>query len=168
MIGENEASDPEFKFVYYNGKTRQNTYEGAFIYSRARELDPASMKKVYKIAKDAGMNPDNFCSIRNGCFKEEDEAAQRMRGGSSDPFRGILASTKVSELLGVEPVAARDTVRGATTATAEVLNPEKPKEEDRAWFYSVGDYLENPHRHFQTMSDLRVVMDWPDEVKEQK
>lgn len=168
MIGENEPKEPEFKFVYFNGKTRQNTYEGAFVYSRSRELDPTSMKKVYKIAKDAGMNPDNFCSIRNGCFKDEDDAAERMqKGSSSDPFRGILASTKVSELLGVEPVAARDTVRGTSTATAEVLNPEKPKDDNRAWYYNAGDYFENPHRHYKTMQDLRVVMDWPEDVKNQ-
>lgn len=164
VIGENEPNEPEFKFVYYNGKTRQNTYEGAFIYSRTRELDPVSMKKVYKIAQDAGMNPDNFCSIRNGCFKEEDE---RPGAKPTDPFRGFLASTKVSELLGVEPVAARDTIRGASTATAEVLNPEKAKEEKRKWFYEVGDYLENPHRHFEVMDNLRLTMDWPEDVKAQ-
>ncbi|CAB9512161.1 Inherit from euNOG: Violaxanthin [Seminavis robusta] len=163
VIGENDPSEPEFKFVYYNGKTRQNTYEGAFIYSRSRELDPVSMKKVYKIAKDAGMNPDNFCSIRNGCFKDEDNAAGRA---PTDPFRGFLASTKVSELLGVEPVAARDTVmRGAPTA--EVLNPDKTQEK-RAWYYEVGDYLENPHRHFQAMDNLRVKMVWPEEVTAEK
>lgn len=163
VIGENDPNEPEFKFVFYNGKTRQNTYEGAFIYSRSRELDPSSMKKVYKIAKDAGMNPDNFCSIRNGCFKDEDTAA--VLRPANDPFRGFLASTKVSELLGVEPVAARDTVRGAVTA--DVLNPEKPKEEKRAWYYEVGDYLENPHRHFQAMDNLRVPMSWPDDIKAQ-
>lgn len=165
VIGQNEPGEPEFKFIFYNGKTRQNTYEGAFIYSRTRELDPMSMKKVYRIAKDAGMNPDNFCSIRNGCFKEEEENAFRQT--PTDPFRGFLASTKISELLGVEPVAARDQVRGASTATAEVLNPGKPQPEKRAWFYEVGDYLENPHRHFHAMDNLRVTMAWPDDVKEQ-
>ena len=108
------------------------------------------------------MNPDNFCSIRNGCFKDEDNAVP----APTDPFRGFIASTKISELLGVEPVAARDTVRGASTATAEVLNPEKPKAEKRAWYYEVGDYLENPHRHFQAMDNLRVTMNWPEDVKE--
>lgn len=166
VIGENEANEPEFKFIFYNGKTRQNTYEGAFIYSRTRELDPTSMKKVYQIAKDAGMNPDNFCSIRNGCFKEEDEKAAQV-GSPSDPFRGFIASTKVSELLGVEPVAARDTIRGTSTATADVLNPEKPKEEKRAWYYEVGDYLENPHRHFEAMDKVRLTMTWPEDVKTQ-
>ena len=121
------------------------------------------MKHVYKIAKDAGMNPDNFCSIRNGCFKDEDNAA--FQRAPTDPFRGFLASTKISELLGVEAVAARDTVRGATTA--EILNPVKPVEAKRAWYQEVGDYLENPHRHFNAMDNLRVTMDWPEDVKSQ-
>lgn len=163
MIGENDPGSPEFKFVYYNGKTRQNTYEGAFVYSRSRQLDAESMKKVYKIARDAGMNPDNFCSIRNGCFK--DDNLSPGRGTNSDPFRGILASTKVSQLLGVESVAAQESVRGAKTA--EILNPVKPQEANRAWWYNVGDYLENPHRHFSLMDNMRVQMEWPEDVKSQ-
>ena len=75
MIGENDPDMPEFKFIYYNGKTRQNTYEGAFVYSRARTLEPESMAKVYSIAKEAGMNPDQFCRIRNGCFANQGAAA---------------------------------------------------------------------------------------------
>jgi hypothetical protein len=160
VIGENDPDQPEFKFVYYNGKTRQNTYEGAFVYSRSQQLDPVSMKKVYKLAKDAGMNPDNFCSIRNGCFKETEPRIIK-----DDPFRGFLASTRVSQLLGVEPVAAQDSLRGARTA--EVLTPEKRELEKRAWWHEVGDYLENPHRHFDLMDDLRVTMEWPDDVKSQ-
>lgn len=118
------------------------------------------MKKVYKIAKDAGMNPDNFCSIRNGCFREDPPNTI-----SNDPFRGFLASTKVSQLLGVEPVAAQDSLRGARTA--EILTPEKRLPENRAWWQEVGDYLENPHRHFDLMDNLRVTMEWPEDVKSQ-
>lgn len=164
IIGENDSADPEFKFVYYNGKTRQNTYEGAFVYSRTKELSPSSMKKVYEIAKDAGMNPDQFCRIRNGCFADETMTTQPETGlGSpSDPFRGILASTRVSEFFGVEPVAARDTVR-RDTPTASVLTPPK-EEQSRKWWHEVGDYLENPHRHFEAMDKLRLTMDWPEEV----
>lgn len=162
VIGENDPGAPEFKFIYYNGKTRQNTYEGAFVYSRTKELAPESLMKVYRIAKEAGMDTNQFCSIRNGCFRDDlvQEPTSGL-GSPSNPFRGILASTKVSEFLGVEPVAARDSIR-RSTPTAEVLNP--PAASKRAWWYEVGDYLENPHRHFQTMSDLRVQMQWPDEV----
>lgn len=168
MIGENEPGTPEFKFVYYNGKTRQNTYEGAFVYSRNKELAPESMKKVYEIAKNAGMNPDQFCRIRNGCFQDDTvvKEPETGLGSPSNPFRGILASTRVSEFLGVEPVAARDTIK-RNVPTAKVLQPPRDEQQqrERPWWYEVGDYLENPHRHFQAMDDLRVKMEWPEDVK---
>merc|ERR1712176_1006226 len=83
IIGQNDPGEDEFKFVYYNGKTRQNTYEGAFVYSRTKELSPSSMKKVYKIASKAEMNPDQFCKIRNGCFK--DPTPEPGLGSPSNP-----------------------------------------------------------------------------------
>ena len=161
IIGENDEDEPEFKFVYYNGKTRQNTYDGAFIYSRTEDLSAESMKKIYKIAKDAGMNPDQFCRIRNrGCFAEPDSVKE---GASNSAFRGIIASTRVSEFFGVEPVAAQDTVRRGAP-TARELNPTKAEPVKRAWWYEVGDYLEDPNRHFQVMDGLRQPMKWPEDV----
>ena len=38
VIGQNARAEPEFKFVYYTGKTLQNRYEGAFVYARQPEL----------------------------------------------------------------------------------------------------------------------------------
>lgn len=166
IIGENDPGSPEFKFVYYNGKTRQNTYDGAFIYSRTKELDAESMKKVYKIALDAGMNPDQFCKIRNGCFKD-DKPPETGMGSPSNPFRGILASTKISQILGVEPVAAEVVTKSTKTATAKYQASLEQAQPKRHWRYEVGDYLENPHRHFQAMDSLRVIMDWPEDVKNQ-
>jgi len=150
VIGENDPGTPEFKFIYYNGKTRQNTYDGAFVYSRSKELGPDAMKKVHLIASNADMNPDQFCKIRNGCFKEEESL-----GTKTNPFRGIIASTKVSQLLGVEPVAAE------TATKAEYLAPEPVK---RHWWQEIGDYLEDPHQHFQAMDSLRETMDWDREL----
>jgi hypothetical protein len=163
IIGQNEPGDQEFQFVFYNGKTRQNTYEGAFVYSRTKDLDMTSMKKVYKIAADAGMNPDQFCRIRNGCFKDEEINAAST---PSRPFRGILASTKISEILGVEPVAAEGVMSSTRSATDKLRNTGITQPE-RSWRYKVGDYLENPHRHFEAMDSLRDIMIWPDEVKNQ-
>ncbi len=164
VIGENDPGNPDFKFVYYNGKTRQNTYNGAFVYSRTKDLAPESIKQVYKIANDAGMNPDQYCRIRNACFTDETVINETSTGLGSpaNTFRSILASTRVSELLGVEPVAAQESVR-RTVPTAEVLTPKD--DSNRAWWYEVGDYLENPHRHFAAMDDLRITMDWPEDVK---
>lgn len=165
VIGENDPGQPEFKFIYYNGKTRQNTYDGAFVYSRTRELDVESMKKVYKIATEAGMNPDQFCKIRNGCFKEENR--ETGLGSPSNPFRGILASTKISELLGVEPVAAEGVMKSSQSATAKLRSSLDEPIAKRAWWYEIGDYLEDPHRHFRVMESLRMNMDWPADVRNQ-
>ena len=168
MIGENDPDMPEFKFIYYNGKTRQNTYEGAFVYSRSKVLEPESMKKVYSIAQKAGMNPDQFCRIRNGCFDKEGAGSVVIPDSYNSPvapnnaaFRGIMASTKVSELLGVEAVSARDDLGGRETSRA--LQP-PASIGNRPWWYEVGDYLENPHRHFETMYSLRQTMEWPEEI----
>lgn len=162
IIGENDPGQPEFKFVYYNGKTRQNTYDGAFVYSRTKELGPEAMKKVYKIADGNGMNPDNFCKIRNGCFKNENLAPNAEK----DPLRSILASTKISQLLGVEPVAAENTWLKSQKSSSNTIS-EDANQSDRAWWFQVGDYLENPNRHFQAMDSFRITMEWPDFVKNQ-
>lgn len=188
VIGENDPNDPEeFKFIYYNGKTRQNRYNGAFIYSRTKELSETSMKKIYKIAVNAGMNPDQFCRIRNGCFPDEIETtsgvliaskSSKEQPLSREVFRGIIKSTRISELLGVEPVEARDTIQ-RNVPTAKILTPDLVNSEmalssstdsatdlikkspERRWWNEVGDYFENPHRHFQVMDELRVPMQWP-------
>mmetsp|Transcript_47039 Transcript_47039/g.114783 ORF Transcript_47039/g.114783 Transcript_47039/m.114783 type:complete len:588 (+) Transcript_47039:411-2174(+) len=184
VIGENEPGQAEFKFIYYNGKTRQNTYDGAFVYSRSRSLEPESMTKVYSIAKEAGMNPDQFCKIRNGCFENEGPGKLAFPSGEnskSNPgyeilndeervLRGILASTKVSELLGVESVSAEIDV--SKMETSEELTPIMTSKMDgsasassRPWWFEVGDYLENPRRHFEVMDTLRKPMEWPESVK---
>lgn len=146
VIGENDPGTPEFKFVYYNGKTRQNTYEGAFVYSRTKELGPDAMNKVHQIASNADMNPDQFCKIRNGCF-----TGGESLGTKTNPFRGIIASTKISQLLGVEPVAAE---------TATKIEHIRPPEAKRHWWQEAGDYLEDPHQHFRAMDSLRETVDW--------
>jgi len=180
IIGENNPDQDEFKFVYYNGKTRQNTYDGAFVYSRSRNLSPSSMEKVYQIAKDAGMNPDQFCKIQNGCFDKSNggvdesntnllQPAQVEReglGSPSNPFRGILASTKVSQLFGVESVAAESTVP-STIADDYLQKPAAAASNnyERPWWKNVEDYIENPRKHFQLMDSLRIDMDWPEYIK---
>jgi len=171
VIGENDPGAPEFKFIFYNGKTRQNTYEGAFVYSRTRELDPISMKKVYKIASDAGMNPNQFCKIRNGCFADNSPSSLTVENGApTNPlFRKIMASTRISQLLGVEPVSAepssllqRNTI--ATSSDIIVNNDNTNHNSKRPWWYEIGDYLEDPHRHFKAMDSLRLSVDWPENV----
>jgi VDE lipocalin domain len=186
VIGENDPGMPEFKFIYYNGKTRQNTDDGAFVYSRSRSLEPESMAKVYAIAREASMNPDQFCKIRNGCFENDSPAKLAVPSVDSSKsntnpgygivneeermLRGIIASTKVSELLGVESVSAEIDV--SRMATSEQLQPiltvssaSSTTAGNRPWWFEVGDYLENPRRHFEIMDTLRKPMEWPEHVK---
>jgi len=174
VIGQNELDEEEFKFVYYNGKTRQNTYKGAFVYSRTKELGDESLKKVYKIASDAGMNPDGFCKIRNGCFKDEEDGGLLKKTPEwksapplGSPLRAILASTRVSELVGIQPVygetKALSRMRASGAAELQLSSDEQPV---RPWWKEVGDYLEDPHKHFQLIDSLRVTMDWPESVRE--
>jgi hypothetical protein len=57
----------------------------------------------------------------------------------------------------VEPVAAE--------GVAKRIRTEPDPAVDRAWWYELGDYLENPHRHFHAMDMLRLQMDWPNEIR---
>jgi len=68
LIGANQPKEPEFRFVYYTGKTLQNRYEGAFVYARKPELPQGSMPAIYKIAREAGLDPQRACCIDNSCF----------------------------------------------------------------------------------------------------
>jgi len=106
------------------------------------------MLQIQAICEKANMNPKQFCRIDNrasSCMVED----ERPPVSQPTTFRGILASTKVSELLGVEPVAAEDI--GMMTS---VSSP-------RPWWKEIGDYLENPHRHFAVMDSLRQPVEWP-------
>lgn len=132
------------------------------------------MEKVYQIAKDAGMNPDQFCKIQNGCFDGVDEqkpsyVEREGLGSPTNPFRGILASTKVSEILGVESVSAESVIPSVPTTSIDndyLGSSPVNNIKARPWWKEVGDYLEDPHRHFQLMDSLRTDMDWPQYIKD--
>lgn len=127
------------------------------------------------------MNPDQFCKIQNNCF-ENDASSDTTTGSSpayvereglgspTNPFRGILASTRVSEILGVESVAAESII--PQTIADDYLLKSQPTlssssdSNNRPWWKEVGDYLEDPRRHFRLMDSLRTDMDWPEYIKQ--
>lgn len=123
------------------------------MYARTEHLSPASMEKVYRIAESAGLNPNQFCQVQNAGIDDDNVQPNEIPADQPNFWRGLLASTRISELLGVEPVAARDTVEANQTPRREP--------QQRAWWYEAGDYLENPHRHFHAMEQLRVPVEWP-------
>ncbi|KAL1503451.1 hypothetical protein AB1Y20_011938 [Prymnesium parvum] len=77
VIGQNTPKEPQFRFVYYTGKTLQNRYEGAFVYARTPELPRDAMPSIYRIAREAGMDPTRFCCVDNKCFTGQPENAPR-------------------------------------------------------------------------------------------
>ena len=54
--------------MYYTGKTLQNRYDGAFVYARKPELPRESLPHIYRLAREAGLEPTDFCAIDNKCF----------------------------------------------------------------------------------------------------
>jgi hypothetical protein len=154
VIGENSPTEPPFKFIYYAGKTLQNTYSGAFVYAREPEIPPAAMASVRRVAKQAGLDPDKFCRIRNACFAH-DESPQ------SSPAALLVA-----------PALAEDrqiTAGGALAAMVDVADPRRfTTSVDaplalrmRAFWYDVLDYVEDPHDHARWMFDQQQQMAWP-------
>ena len=79
---QNDASnpaEPPFKFVYYNGRTRQNTYEARC--TRARRRSRPRRWPRCTASRARRMVPDNFCKIRNTGFEASlpAQAASRAR-----------------------------------------------------------------------------------------
>lgn len=73
------------KLIYYTGHTLQGSYKGAFLYSRSTEMTPGTFKAAMQLITNAGLNPADFCMIRNQCFspnKEQDLPHQQRRQSS--------------------------------------------------------------------------------------
>jgi hypothetical protein len=135
IIGENLPTEAPFKFVYYTGKTLQNTYSGAFVYSRSPELAPDAMASVYRIAREAGLDPTKFCRIRNACFDKSAASssvlADRDDGGDVD-LRHFLASIQAPLKLRLQTM-----------------------------IYDVLDYINDPHEAARWMFDQQRQVIWP-------
>lgn len=46
-------------------------FVGAFLYSRTAEMTPGLIQKATDVIRKAGLNPNDFCMIRNQCFLSE-------------------------------------------------------------------------------------------------
>jgi hypothetical protein len=101
VIGENSKEEPPFKFIYYNGRTRQNTYEGAFVYARTPKLSPVAMKSVYNVAQNAGMDPTKFCQIRNSECHVQSTTGPSVIASSSKRAASILTAIVTAPIDGV-------------------------------------------------------------------
>ena len=48
---------------------------GAFLYSRSRDLSPAQMLVAADVIRGAGLDPNDFCKVRNTCFLQQQQGA---------------------------------------------------------------------------------------------
>eukprot|EP01041_Mallomonas_annulata_P011128 gene11127-23260_t len=64
-------SEPDLKLVYYTGHTLQGNYKGAFLYSRSADVSPRVMAAANDLISRSGLQPRDFCLIRNQCFKSD-------------------------------------------------------------------------------------------------
>mmetsp|Transcript_28797 Transcript_28797/g.73938 ORF Transcript_28797/g.73938 Transcript_28797/m.73938 type:complete len:450 (+) Transcript_28797:780-2129(+) len=129
LIGQNQPKEPEFRFVYYTGKTLQNRYEGAFVYARKPELPSAAMPAVYKLAREAGMDPTRACYIDNACFAAPVEAPT-----AQPPLFTPVASADT-----LEPAAS-----GATAAAAPSMQLPDVFQPMRSSLRDIRELLEDP------------------------
>jgi len=133
VIGENQPREPEFRFVYYTGKTLQNRYDGAFVYARKPELPAASMPSIYKIAREANLDPTKACCIDNSCFAQPVDAAV----ATPPLFTPVAQAGMLAPLPAAEASSATETnngplealvmpVRNAWRDVVELLEDPKP------------------------------------------
>lgn len=153
ILGENSPSEPPFKLVYYTGKTLQNTYSGAFVYARTPELPAEAMPSVYRLAREAGMNPNKFCRIRNACFAE---ASGRSAVSDAEPTSSAALSSATALVGIVEPPEnSENPLRFRTSIEVPFQTRIK------ALWYDILDYIEDPHEAARWMFDQQQQMVWP-------
>jgi len=127
LIGQNAKSEPEFKFVYYTGRTVQNTYDGAFVYARTPEVPRQALPSIYKLAEEAGFDPSTFCKVKNSCGRNLPELGPELIG-----VPGVLADTP-----------------GPNARSQNDIQPQLPQNplvlSSLQIWYELTDYLEDPH-----------------------
>ena len=130
VIGQNKPSEPQFRFVYYTGKTLQNRYEGAFVYARTPELPKDAMPSIYKVAREAGMDPTRFCCVDNTCFDGANGPP-----ASAPPLFTPVAEAADDDVMPARPAAAAPPsayslmppgVRQFALDAAEILEDPRP------------------------------------------
>ncbi len=67
----------ELKLIFYTGHTLQGSYKGAFVYSTTPTMTPQTMRAASRLIFKSGLNPNDFCIIRNTCFVKDDSPKKR-------------------------------------------------------------------------------------------
>lgn len=106
----------------------QNTYEGAFVYAKTPDVPRDALQSIYKIAREAGMDPSSFCRVKNSCGLSPNNLSPELIG-----VEGVLADTTEAEAMG----------RLGDVSPALPSNP-LARSSLQLW-YELTDYLEDPH-----------------------
>ena len=170
LIGESTPQEPEFKFVYYTGKTLQNRYEGAFVYARKPELPRDAMPAIYKIAREAGLDPTRACCIDNTCFDSDPAIVSGAGVGASalsqpqpqpPPFTPVASAGELQQQSPIDgpassPIAVPSgrplggSLRQTVRDVAELVEDPKPPAEKlfarQRPMYLVREYDSNGYR----------------------
>ena len=91
---------PDMKLIFYTGHTLQGSYKGAFLYSRSPMLSPDAMEAGRLLIVEAGLNPNDFCIIKNQCFLKETgkdagmSSSEGSGGGSSRAAPPLTAAAR--------------------------------------------------------------------------
>lgn len=83
-------SEQDMKLIFYTGHTLQGSYKGAFLYSRSPKLSLESIQMAKQIITKAGLNPSDFCVIRNQCFV--DGSSAKAKNGGKETLEMVEAS----------------------------------------------------------------------------
>eukprot|EP00607_Mallomonas_marina_P008373 CAMPEP_0182424426 /NCGR_PEP_ID=MMETSP1167-20130531/10640_1 /TAXON_ID=2988 /ORGANISM="Mallomonas Sp, Strain CCMP3275" /LENGTH=268 /DNA_ID=CAMNT_0024604241 /DNA_START=743 /DNA_END=1552 /DNA_ORIENTATION=+ len=74
-----EEPEPDLKLVFYTGHTLQGNYKGAFLYSRSPNTTPKVLNAARAVIRKSGLNPDDFCLVRNTCFLQDKDIITKKK-----------------------------------------------------------------------------------------
>ena len=76
---ENRGFTDDLKLVFYTGHTLQGSYKGAFVYSTSPQMSKQAAKAAARLIFKSGLNPNDFCTIRNTCFVKDEAATKAAK-----------------------------------------------------------------------------------------
>ena len=80
---------PDMKLIYYTGHTLQGSYKGAFLYSRTPKVTTEQdMQTAAQLIRNAGLNIDDFCMVKNSCFRKSSPDSFRQNKMVTGLFSG--------------------------------------------------------------------------------
>eukprot|EP00981_Chlorochromonas_danica_P007703 scaffold1869_cov163-Ochromonas_danica.AAC.15 len=89
------TENADLKLVFYTGHTLQGSYKGAFVYSRTKDLTPTVLNAAKEVITAAGLNPNEFCAIRNQCFDRSEDRSTSSQSESNSKQALVLPGDEV-------------------------------------------------------------------------